>query len=138
MRFKTLAALIFGSLVLSIASAATVNYTAISAPDGQQDTILVTWTPLLNGDTGQSATIAQYADRTVQAIGTFGSGGSVQLEGSDDGVTWTTLTDLGGTTIVKTVTGGMSVVAENPRFIRPNVTAGDGTTSITVTVIGKR
>jgi hypothetical protein len=73
----------------------------------------------------------------VHVTGTFSVGGTVVLEGSNDGTNYSTLTDLTGTAISKT-SAGVSVVAENPRFIRPHVTAGDGSTSLTVTVFGKR
>jgi Flp pilus assembly protein TadG len=137
MRFKTLVALLFGSLVLSVASAAVVNSVTTQTPQGQPDTILYTWTPLLNGDTGQGVPSATYADRTMSVTGTFGTGGSVQMEGSNDGATWSLVTDLSGATIVK-VAAGVSVIAENPLFMRPHVTAGDGSTSLTVTMVGKR
>jgi hypothetical protein len=59
------------------------------------------------------------------------------MEGSNDGATWSLVTDLSGATIVK-VAAGVSVIAENPLFMRPHVTAGDGSTSLTVTMVGKR
>jgi hypothetical protein len=124
-------------LVLFSASAAVVNYTTTLTPDGQANTILVSWTPMLNGDTGQPASISQYSDRTVHVTGTFSVGGTAVLEGSNDGTNWSTLTDLTGTAISKTA-AGVSIVAENPRFIRAHVTAGDGSTSLTVTVLGRR
>jgi hypothetical protein len=136
MRTKIIAA--FAALLMaSVASAAIVSYTTTQTPDGQTNTIIVSWTPLLNGDTGQAAAIGTYADRTVQVSGTFGAGGSVQIEGSNDGVTYATLSDGSGVAIVKT-SAGVSLISENPRYIRPRVTAGDGTTSITVTILGKR
>lgn len=67
----------------------------------------------------------------MQASGTFGSGGSVQLEGSNDGVNWVKLSPAALTSAGMTTTLGAE---ERPRYIRPNVTAGDGTTSLTVSI----
>ena len=61
------------------------------------------------------------------------SDGSVTVEGSNDGVTFHALTDPQGTPVTKTA-AGMEVVEENPRYWRPRVTAGDGSTSLTVTL----
>lgn len=97
-----------------------------------------TWTPLLNGDQGTSLSAPNLPDKTIQVKGTFGVGGSVQIEGSNDGgTTWHILNDTRGET-----TGALTFTAadtrqllENPELIRPNVTAGDGTTSLTVLIV---
>jgi hypothetical protein len=107
------------------------------APNGQLNGVLITWTGLANGDTGSPYEGADFADRTMQVSGTFGAGGSVNLEGGNDNATWAILTDPQGTAITKTA-AGLEVIEENPRYIRPNVTAGDGTTSLTVTVWARR
>jgi urease gamma subunit len=73
----------------------------------------------------------------VQFTGTFGSGGSIQLEGSNDGTTWAILNDLQGTTIVKTA-AGLEGVAELTRYVRPRVTAGDGTTALVATLLMRK
>jgi len=113
---------------------------AVSAsynPNGQRNAVLYTWTGLLNGDQGSAVEAADWADRTVQMSGTFGVGGSVTLEVSNDGTTWTALTDPQGNAVTKTA-AGLEVFEEAPRFIRQNVTAGDGTTSLAVTVWARR
>lgn len=94
------------------------------------------WTGLLNGDTGSPQTGASLPDKSVQVSGTFGTGGSCSLKGSNDGVTYFTLTDPQGNALVFTA-AGMEQIAENPRYMRPEVTAGDGSTSLTVTTIEK-
>jgi hypothetical protein len=105
----------------------------------------ITWTPLANGDTGQPLENAgRYSDKTVQIFGTFGAGGSVTLEGSNDprvmtapgSAVWFALVDPASSAITKTSAAGEAVL-ENPRFIRPNVTAGDGTTALTVIIAAK-
>lgn len=104
-------------------------------PDMEHAT-LVTWTGLLNGDTGTPVSKTDFPDRTVQILGTFGSGGSVNFEGSNDGTNWAILTDPQGNAITKTA-AAMEVVTETPRYVRPNVTAGDGTTSLTVIMFAR-
>jgi hypothetical protein len=103
---------------------------------GLEHSVLMTWTGLLNGDTGAPLTFHDYPDRTFQVTGTFGTGGSVNLEGSNDGTNWAILTDPQGNAITKTA-AGMEAVTETPRYMRPNVTAGDGTTDLTVTVFAR-
>lgn len=99
--------------------------------------VLVTWTGLLNGDQGLPVESVDFADRTAQFSGTFGAGGSITLEGSNDNVSYVALTDPQGNAITKT-TAALEVIEEGPRYARPNVTAGDGTTSLTVTIWGRR
>lgn len=99
-----------------------------------------TWTGLLNGDDGAPQSALQLADKSVQVKGTFGAGGTLLIEGSnDDGTTWATLNDSRGET-----TGALSFTAadlrtilENCQLIRPRVSAGDGTTSLTCIVVAE-
>ena len=104
---------------------------------GYRNALLVTWSPMANGDTGAPVIEAEYADRTVQIGGTFGLNGSVTLEGSNDGATYFPLTDPQGNAITKTA-AALEVIQEGPKYMRPSVTAGDGTTAITVTVFARR
>lgn len=97
---------------------------------------LVTWSGLLNGDTGTRVSYTDFPDRTVQFLGTFGTGGSVSFEGSNDGTNWVVLTDPQGNAITKTA-AGIEAVTETPRYVRPSVTAGDGTTNLTVIMFAR-
>ncbi len=90
-------------------------------------------TALGNGDTGTPVLLPGYADKSIQVTGTFGSGGSVTLEGSNDGVNYFTLTDPTGTAIAITAAGGKAIT-ESTQYVRPHCTAGDGTTALVVTV----
>jgi len=90
----------------------------------------VTWPALANGDTGEACDVVALPDKTVQVVGTFGTGGSITMQGSNDGTNWATLTDPLGNDITFTATG-LKTLLENPLYIRPIVTAGDGTTSLT-------
>lgn len=102
-------------------------------PDPEIDTTRVLWENMANGDVGDTAVrLGHYADRSVQVVGTFGAGGSVSLKGSNDGgTTWATLTDPAGNAITFTSTG-LKQILHLPHRIRPEVTAGDGTTSLDV------
>lgn len=97
---------------------------------------LVTWSGLLNGDNGVRVNLTDYPDRTVQFAGTFGAGGTVNFEGTNDGVNWITLTDPQGNALSKT-TAALESVTETPRYVRPSVTGGDGTTDLTVILFAR-
>lgn len=95
----------------------------------------IVWTGLLNSDYGSGVVPGVYGDMTVQAKGTFGAGGTVILEGSlDGGTTYSPLTDPGEGAI-SFGAAGIETVLQYCEMIRPRVTGGDGTTSITITVV---
>ena len=107
---------------------------SVLAPTKTLITNKVVWTPLANGDSGSAVDLNDYRDRSIQVLGTFGTGGSVTLQGSNDGgTTWATLTDHGGNNLTFTA-AGIKSVQQLTEFIRPTVTAGDGTTALTVYV----
>lgn len=83
-------------------------------------------------DVGSPIPFVGHADRSVQVIGTFGTNGSVRIEGSNDsGTTWATLTDPQGNAL--DITGAkMEAITEICELARPHLTAGDGTTSVNV------
>lgn len=94
------------------------------------------WAALANGDTGNWLKAGDLVDLAVQVKGTFGTGGTVVLQGSlDGGVTAATLTDPQGNALSFTA-AGLKAVLENAPYLRPSVTAGDGSTAITVIVGG--
>lgn len=115
---------------------------------------LASWS-LANGDVGQYIECPQYSDKTMHLFGTFGSGGSVTLRGSNDPrvlsdyatyvsngtytetASWIALTDPQGNAITKTA-DSIEALLENTRFISPKCTAGDGTTALTMAICAKR
>lgn len=107
-------------------------------PNGQKNAVLVVWSGLLNGDDGTPFEHADFGDRTVQFQGTAGAGLSINFEGSNDQTNFVVLTDPQGNAITKTAISTMEIVAENPRGVRPRVTAGDGTTNMTCTLWARR
>lgn len=102
----------------------------VVVPSGD-GTILVKWLAIPNGDQGRAISPSAWYDRSVQVVGTFGAGGSVTIQGTNDGVTWVTLTDPLGNALTFTA-AGLKQIAELSYHIRPVVTAGDGTTAIDV------
>ena len=66
---------------------ATRAVTPVYAPNGQMHAVLVQWAGLTFASTDDGAAFegADWADRTVHATGTFGAGGAVTLQGSNDG-----------------------------------------------------
>lgn len=103
----------------------------------QRGVVKVEWSGLLNGDTGAPEDLSRYPDKTMQLKGTFGAGGSVNIEGSNDGgSTYHILNDTRGEGNALTLTAADTrMVLENPAAIRPNVTAGDGTTNLSVIIV---
>jgi len=114
---------------------ATVNYSLQDAWVGEA---LYTWTPLTttNAD-GQPAQYQGAGDRVMQITGTFGAGGTVLVQGSCDGTNWFGLNKPNSTAISLTAAGLVEIL-ENCPYIRPFVSAGDGTTSITAILAIRR
>lgn len=93
-----------------------------------------TWTPLTT--TNADGDPISYASNgmggvTFQVNGTFGSGGAMVVEGSNNGSNWYTLNDQANSPVSFSA-AGLKTVRDMPLYIRPRVTGGDGTTSITV------
>jgi hypothetical protein len=88
-------------------------------------------------DVGLPIEMPGSADRSVQISGTLGAGGSLRIEGSNDGTNYATLTDPQGNALDLTSLK-IETVMEITRYIRPRVTAGDGTTSLTCTILVRR
>jgi hypothetical protein len=108
---------------------------AVKTPYDDINLFKVTWSGLLNTDTGEGIALQTYMDRTVQLKGTTGTGGAVTMEGSNDGgTTWGALTDPQGNSLVLDAVGEIEAISELPEMIRPRVSAGDGSTNLTVTV----
>lgn len=86
---------------------------------------------LVNGQSGtRFPSIPGYETVFTQVTGTFGSGGSVQMEGSNDGFNWVKLSPTALTSAGFFAALGAN---ERPKYVRPNCTAGDTTTNLTVT-----
>jgi len=95
---------------------------------------IIQWATMLNGDTGSPVEMPGSTVRSVQVQGTFGAGGTMQLKGSNDSTNYIVLTDPQGNSISKTA-ASIEAIEEITRLVRPEITAGDGTTSLTVTLL---
>lgn len=105
-----------------------------TSPDGAS---LATWANMLNGDVGVAVSFPTHADRSVQVAGTLGAGGTIVIEGSNDGVNYVTLSDPQGVALSVTA-AKIKAISEHTVWIRPRVTGGDGTTSLTVSLLVRR
>ena len=95
------------------------------------------WEGLTDGDDGDWLDGSHLSDKTVQVFGTFGTGGTVVIEGSNDGGTTTfTLDDPQGNDLSLTAAEGKAI-AENPELIRPRVTGGDASTDLDVHIVAE-
>jgi len=108
-----------------------------ASDDIDRDGWTVVWGPMVNGDVGIGATLVAHADRSFQFEGTFGAGGAVLVEGSNDLANWRTLNDPQGTPLSIT-SPAIKQITEVVRSIRPRIVAGDGTTEITVSCLFRR
>lgn len=68
---------------------------------------------------------------TVQVNGTIGAGFGLAVQGSNDGANWFTLNDQANSPVTFTALG-LKTIRDQPLFVRPFVTGGDGTTNVTV------
>ena len=101
-------------------------------------TFTVTWEGFTtNGDVGAAVKVGRFADKTVHSDGAYGTGGNIVIEGSNNNVAWFPLSDHVGTAIdaLNADTVG-ALIAENPLWIRPRLSAGTGTIDIDVILTG--
>jgi hypothetical protein len=88
----------------------------------------VTWAP------GEAKAVSlDLIERCVQVVGDF-AGGTVTIEGSNDGETFSTLADAPGSVgrALAFTAPGLKSVADNPLWLRPRRDGAAGTTVILV------
>lgn len=116
---------------------ATVNG-IISDVSGDNSVKQVLWANLTTANAdGAPLEWAAWTDKSIHFTGTFGAGGTVKLQGSNNGSDWQDLGDPQGTAISKSA-AALEQITEITRYVRPFVSAGDGSTSITATLIVRR
>ena len=110
--------------------------TAVLTGPTNEGVVEVSWGTLTTTNRpGSGVLIAKYPDKTVQVLGTFGASASIAIEGSNDaGNTWFPCHDITNTVIALTAAGG-ALIVENPKLIRPNLSAGDGSTDVDVYLV---
>lgn len=117
---------------------ATIKVVLTELPNaGEGKAWVASWPNMQNTDVGEVIEAWEFFDRSLQVSGTFGAGGSCALKGSNDKTNFVALTDPQGVAIAVT-TAGIKAVTEVARQVRPEITAGDGTTSLTVTMFLRR
>lgn len=115
---------------------ATINPT-ITALGGNGQVFKATWDLTTANYTGAAISdrFAEFADRTVYFLGTWG-GATAAVEGGD-GSTYVALTDPQGNAIAKT-TDAIEVITEIPEYTRPRLSTVGVGAAVTVTVIMRR
>ena len=105
----------------------------LKEPEGRGRTYRVIWTNLANNDTGAPVSLPGAADVTIQVFGTFGTGGTVTMEGCLEAtpVNYFSLKDPQGNAMTYTAADA-EMVSQVSTHIRPNITGGDGSTSLTI------
>lgn len=114
----------------------TVRVATLQTKQDQNTTVHI-WSGLLNGDTGDGKYTTNAKTLMAQLTsGTIGAGGTVIWQGSIDGGTnWFPLNDQAGVAISMTALLATKMILERPLLVRPNVTAGDGTTSLVAMLV---
>jgi hypothetical protein len=123
---------------------ATRPYSIIRQESGY---IMVRWTGLATNDDGEWFTGAlEYGDRCVQVAGTFGPA-TLAIQGTNfltpENLSTTptngiVLTDPQGGNLSGINSARIETIMEVPAAVRPVLTGGDGTTTLTVIFTGRR
>jgi hypothetical protein len=115
---------------------AEVAYTVLLEPHHVHNRVkVVKWSGLANGDTGAPLTMPFHTYKSVQVYGTFGVGGNCRIEGANEvnSPVWAPLVDLQGS-VLDFPSAQIKQAGSHAWQIRPHVTAGDATTSLTVVI----
>lgn len=107
---------------------ATRAFTAAWHREGEFGAAGITWTGLLDGDDGAPW---EFKDGpityTATISGAFGTGGTVLIEHSADGITWGTMIQVNNSAASFTAATS-AALRGSPRYIRPRISAGTGVT----------
>lgn len=124
---------------------ATVNWTPANLKTYGDDARVISWTPLTTTNLdGQAFEMPGWADRSVHVFGTFGAAATLTFQGSNELVpsNWVTLAAAGDPAEDMTflTAGGADIkqVLEVCRWVRPLLSGGDVTTSLTVLLLARR
>jgi hypothetical protein len=105
--------------------------------------IMASWADLTTTGAGRALDAVAYPDKTVVLSGTIGSGTTLVIQGSNTatnvlstGGAWYTLTDQSDNALSLT-TGKVETIAQNPRYIRPRITAKNANTNVRVTIVAQ-
>ena len=102
----------------------------------------VQWVGANSNSQFQPVNRGDLVDHSFQVTGTFGAGTNVQIVGSNDATnitngTYFPLTDPFGT-IINMTAAGLRQTTEMTVWVKPNISAGDGTENLTITLSVRR
>ena len=123
---------------------ATVTPTLQKVHTFADDAMVVTWASLTTTNNyGAPVQMPGRADRSIQLTGTLGAAGAVTMYGSNvfdpnlaNDADWAILDDAKGNPLVLS-TLRIEEIVTLPLWIRPKITAGDGSTSLTARLVMK-
>ena len=120
-----------------MATRSPVSFNGISASGAIKH---ATWTGLQNGDSGDWVSWAEFSAKSFQVYGTFGAGGTLVIEGSNDPTAPANAAEISSWqgTPLSTTSAGFLTARDMPIWVRPRVTGGDGTTSLTCVLAAHR
>lgn len=104
---------------------------------GQANTTIVyTWSPLTNVNIdGLPIAFPNAENICGQLVGTFGTVGTFQWQGSNDNVNWSPLLNWQGAAATRTA-NALDTLEDRPLYIKPKlISGGDGTTSVTAVLV---
>jgi hypothetical protein len=104
------------------------------------------WQAMTSGTAGDRLKAAEYSDRTVQTYGTYSGGATISMRGScmanpnpDTATDWFVLHAAhDGSALSGLAATAGAVLLENPLWLSPLVTGGDGSTSINYDITLKK
>jgi hypothetical protein len=103
----------------------------LNGPD-EQGRVHILWEGLLQGDDGSPVEVSQFLDKTCHSDGSYSGAGAITMQGSNNGSAWYTLADATGMAVLLTSDAVGFHIAQSPRYLRPLVADGDGSTDIDV------
>lgn len=101
------------------------------------------WETLTDGDTGAPVDISNYTDLAFHSDGDYSGSATITLQGSNNAVAYFTLNVIvagalaSGSAVITADTVGGTIVDE-PRYIRPSVNSGNGSTDIDLWIHAKK
>lgn len=106
---------------------------------GDTTCVVAIWPSLTHTgtDSGAPLEIPGALRCSVQVTGTPGTNGTLLIEGSNDGTNYATLSDPQGNALSFT-SAKIEEVLEAVRYIRPKISNGDGSTSLTCTLLVRK
>lgn len=105
--------------------------------NGDGSVILYSWSLTTANASGAAISGAEWADRTWQANGTWG-GATLALEGSNDGVTFSPMSNASGGADIAMTSNDLASTVELPLWVRPNLTTPGAGAAVTVTLLARR